>query len=515
MAQNLIMLATSVAQTAINKRDAAIAASKTATLKEVRETVVADALADQNLDITKLAEKGYVDNALTTAQGTLQTAIDAKADTSYVQSEIAEVKEALLQKADAEGLLDDYFTKEKITELLEKEADVEHVYLKGAIDEKFTTTNGNVTQNANDIAALQTTVSDNATLAAAATKAVSDTLGDFQTTVAVTYETKEDAQQKVTDITTALGKDVDDLEAVVNTKAAQTDLDTANGKITALENGKLDTTTFNSYKETNDAAVAAVKATADAAAVKTTVDAAFEAVNQSISDNADTAAAATKKVADDLSDYQTSNDAAVALKAATTYVDDELAKKMDKNDIWKNGVFDTTKTNADGSYAHMWNESDGGGSQYFNKTADMISYVGVNDGGPTGIAVQIYSKIKSTNSGVRINVNSNKAYYTVGNNTNPDGGVANDGREIAVKEDITAANDALTTAINGKVAQTDYDARVTTVDSALADRYTKSETYTKAEVDALINQAIADVLNTINNQMNPAQDGDDPADDDI
>lgn len=132
-----------------------------------------------------------------------------------------------------------------------------------------------------------------------------------------------------------------------------------------------------------------------------------------------------------------------SMNALTT--DDELADALKSyvktSDIFKNGYFYTKKDNNDGSYALLWNESDGGGSQYYNKTADMLSYVGVNDGNADGIAVQIYSKYKDgtgentvRNSGVRINVNPNGAYYTKGTDTTATGGSADN--EIAVKGDI-------------------------------------------------------------------------------
>lgn len=125
--------------------------------------------------------------------------------------------------------------------------------------------------------------------------------------------------------------------------------------------------------------------------------------------------------------------------------DEELSAALQSyvktSDIFKNGYFHTKKDNNDGSYALLWNESDGGGSQYYNKNADMISYVGVNDGNSDGIAVQIYSKYKDgtgestvKNSGVRINVNPNGAYYTKGTNTTATGGSVSN--EIAVKGDI-------------------------------------------------------------------------------
>lgn len=118
-----------------------------------------------------------------------------------------------------------------------------------------------------------------------------------------------------------------------------------------------------------------------------------------------------------------------------------LKSYVKTSDIFKSGYFYTKKDNSDGSYALLWNESDGGGSQYYNKTADMISYVGVNDGNSDGIAVQIYSKYRDgtnadtvKNSGVRINVNPKGAYYTKGTDTSATGGSVNN--EIAVKGDI-------------------------------------------------------------------------------
>lgn len=92
-------------------------------------------------------------------------------------------------------------------------------------------------------------------------------------------------------------------------------------------------------------------------------------------------------------------------------------------------------TNQNGSYALIFNESDGGGSQYFNSTANVISYVGTNDGDANGICVQIYSKNKATNEGTRINVNPNGAYYGVGASTPLD-----PYNEIAVKGNISDLN---------------------------------------------------------------------------
>ena len=147
--------------------------------------------------------------------------------------------------------------------------------------------------------------------------------------------------------------------------------------------------------------------------------------------------------------------------------DEELAAALSSYvktaDIFKSGYFYTKKDNDNGSYALLWNESDGGGSQYYNKNSDMLSYVGTNDGGPDGIAVQIYSKYKDgtdsntvKNSGVRINVNPKGAYYTKGTNTSATGGSVDN--EIAVKADINA----LLTRIS------DLEALVTTLQTALS-----------------------------------------------
>jgi len=152
---------------------------------------------------------------------------------------------------------------------------------------------------------------------------------------------------------------------------------------------------------------------------------------------------------------------------------EELANYVLTSDLFKNGYFDTVYNHADGSYAKMWNESDGGGSMYFNKGADVISYVGTNDGGAgaDAVNVQIYSKNKTSNSGVRLNVNSQKIYYTKGANTTANGGDENN--ELAVKGDIPDVSGFANAA----------------------------DVYTQAEVDQKINDAIADVLEQIRTEF--------------
>ena len=239
-----------------------------------------------------------------------------------------------------------------------------------------------------------------------------------------------------------------------------------------------------------------------------------------------------------------------ALDLSNYATKDDLTKYVLTSDIFTSGYFNTVYTHADGSYAKLWNESDGGGAQYFNKSADVISYVGTNDGdaSATAIDVQIYSKVKTSNSGVRINVNPNKAYYTKGALTTANGG--SEDNEIAVIGDVKAVANEKANAVDvytkteadsifdtkANVAdvysKTDADAifdtkadaattyNKTEVDNAIAvkansaDVYTKSETddalalkanadavYTKTEVDQLINSAIADVLEQISSEM--------------
>lgn len=108
--------------------------------------------------------------------------------------------------------------------------------------------------------------------------------------------------------------------------------------------------------------------------------------------------------------------------------------------IWTNtdkeesGNFDTSYKHADGSYARIWNETDGGGSQYYNSNKDTLSFVGVNDGND-GIHVQIYSKKKSTNVGARLNATPDGIFYGVGNSAS----IAPE-NELVVKKDITEVN---------------------------------------------------------------------------
>lgn len=118
--------------------------------------------------------------------------------------------------------------------------------------------------------------------------------------------------------------------------------------------------------------------------------------------------------------------------------------------IWTNtdkeesGNFDTSYKHADGSYARIWNETDGGGSQYYNSNKDTLSFVGVDDGND-GIHVQIYSKKKSTNVGARLNATPDGIFYGVGNSAS----IAPE-NELVVKKDITEVNTNLEAEIEAR-----------------------------------------------------------------
>ena len=110
--------------------------------------------------------------------------------------------------------------------------------------------------------------------------------------------------------------------------------------------------------------------------------------------------------------------------------------------IWTNkipnsgstGYFKTVNNQSDGSYGQLWNEDSGGGAQYYNKTANIISFVGVNSDNADGICAQIYSKGKGNNVGSRLNVNPNGMFYTKGKSN----GSFDENDEIVTKKELNA-----------------------------------------------------------------------------
>lgn len=155
------------------------------------------------------------------------------------------------------------------------------------------------------------------------------------------------------------------------------------------------------------------------------------------------------------------------LKADREASERNIISKLWSNNTMNGGHLYTKMINNKGGYALIFNEEDGGGSQVYDKTDDVISYVGTNleegNGAENGVNVQIYSKNKTTNEGVRINVNTQKAYYLKGAN------VPNSAeREIAVVDDINTAKTELQEEIAEKASQSDLEDLQETVDNSLA-----------------------------------------------
>lgn len=187
--------------------------------------------------------------------------------------------------------------------------------------------------------------------------------------------------------------------------------------------------------------------------------------------NIDSAFVSNSSLADTLKQYVTSGDVAIRLSEAGDAVYGNIMSK-----IWSNtkqdgsGYFTTRLVNADNSYAQIFNESDGGGTIFYKKPNNIISFVGVNDGDGDGVCVQIYSKYKEDvedpnnpgtyteikNNGVRLNVNPKGIYYTKGTNLTATGGSANN--ELAVKGDVKALRDKIVS----------LEALVSTLQAALA-----------------------------------------------
>lgn len=100
-------------------------------------------------------------------------------------------------------------------------------------------------------------------------------------------------------------------------------------------------------------------------------------------------------------------------------------------------------TGANGT-AKIFNESDGGGAK-FEHSDGTNSFVGVNEGGASGIAAQIYAINKNTSKGSRINVSADRICYI--SKTKNDAGVANlsldPNYEIATMADIQSLSGAM------------------------------------------------------------------------
>lgn len=156
---------------------------------------------------------------------------------------------------------------------------------------------------------------------------------------------------------------------------------------------------------------------------------------------------------------------------AETDTKDENVKRDIYSHIWSNvnnpnvGYFKTKYNGNDGSYALLFNETDGGGSQYYNKSLNSLQYVGTNDGND-GVYVQIYAKDKTTNIGARLAASPSGIFYT--------NGKAN-GSYTSTDEIITKAN------LNSEIAL---------INSSLNEKANADNVYTKAEINAKLSSAM-------------------------
>lgn len=180
--------------------------------------------------------------------------------------------------------------------------------------------------------------------------------------------------------------------------------------------------------------------------------------------------------------------------------------KVDSSTIFSNGVFDTQNTNANGTVARIWNEADGGGTQIIDGRSGVKAYTGVHEGSDgSKIYVQTYAVDKNTNTGTRINVNQEGAYYTTGKNTYTF--TADD--EIATKGDLKA----LASGTSGNKISTDaLDDTLKTAISTVSTNTTAINT-NKENITALqttvgdsSNGLVADV-NTLKNVVHQESDG--------
>ena len=135
-------------------------------------------------------------------------------------------------------------------------------------------------------------------------------------------------------------------------------------------------------------------------------------------------------------DFATAADA-VVLQEAKAFTTSSVADEAQARTAADATKVDHTVNGANGK-ALIFNESDGGGAK-FEHSDGTWSFAGVNDGGASGIAAQIYAVKKNANDkfeGTRIDVSKNAMYYTVGSASAVERMVP--ANEIATKGDIAA-----------------------------------------------------------------------------
>lgn len=126
----------------------------------------------------------------------------------------------------------------------------------------------------------------------------------------------------------------------------------------------------------------------------------------------------------------------VAGSIGTTELADGAVTKVKLSQAVQNlidGKVDEEVTGSNGK-ALVFNEYDGGGAKFEHKDGTW-SFVGVNDGGASGLTGQLYTVNKDTKTGTRINMTANGFFYTNGKSNAQF--TADD--EIATKSDVDSA----------------------------------------------------------------------------
>lgn len=432
----------------------------------VSEIVSEDMLAEQieNVIAGTVYTKAEVDQKISSITDGADEALDTFKE---VGEKFAEIEATVGQKLDTSAfneVMEDYYTKEETDAALSAKSDASDVYTKDEADEKFLTEH----QSLDGYASVEVVNELDALLI--------ETKRELTASIGSKAEKSETYSKEATDNMLSKKLDVDTYDADKETFALKTDIPTVPKKVTDLE----DAAEFATIEDLEDR-------------IEQIIDGAPENLNtlkeisEKLKDGDEVSAAIIQKISDEVSNREAAvegeaakrEEAVNAEAEARTAADDALQANIDAIDltpfatkeemttgdneaveevlshIWSkpsdpdNGYFSTKHTNADGSYAMMWNESDGGGSMYSNKSENLTSYVGVNDGGKDGICVQIYSKDKTTNVGARLNVNPNGIFYGVGSSAST---AAND--ELAVKGDIANLREEVA---GEYVAKEDYD----------------------------------------------------------
>lgn len=161
-------------------------------------------------------------------------------------------------------------------------------------------------------------------------------------------------------------------------------------------------------------------------------------------------------------------------------IDQKLAKKVDKE------IIDA------GNKALIFNEADGGGAK-FEHNDGTWSYVGVNDGGSTGIAGQLYVVDGTTKNGTRLNLTKNGFFYTKGTviSTNPD-------YEIATIGELAQKQDKLPNYVENKYLKViDLDGTLVLTWADAGGSFDPTQYYTKLEINDLLNEKL-DIVDIIN-----------------